>query len=457
MIDYVWPSTKESLVIRRIVFALLVCSLVAGQASAQNWSFDARKIALGSAGGDANLATQMIEEARNYRAIVLPFGLFQVLHDINKLDPTNDEFDLIRTMEYAASPIHYTFGRDTMDSGSRFVEDIRSATLHRDLNYYRGFVPANQPRAEGLAAPNWGRTIKIATGPGGAFQGVYVGAGPYFSMRSDVAIDPQLITILSSSSDVYLPNAEMHLGSANQGQMAVAITGGYRGRFALPNAVSDRDGIYVALNYNYLHGFQYDDVNLALRLDTDRTGLLTINPLLPIPLLVTRNKASPGTGLAVDFGIGTVVDRWDFGVGVNGIGNRINWKDVEQTTYSMRNPFLGDSTFVESVPLPLGEVRVVLPVNYRGTAGYNADAWSAVAEAGRGFGGNSFHGGYEYRFTRIDLRGGAGYTREMWNPAGGVGFNISERLALDVALYGNSANVERKRNPALAVSLRLNR
>ena len=33
--------------------------------------------------------------------------------------------------------------------------------------------------------------------------------------------------------------------------MAAAFTGGYRARFALPNATSDRDGIYVAVNYNY--------------------------------------------------------------------------------------------------------------------------------------------------------------------------------------------------------------
>jgi hypothetical protein len=159
-------------VVRKIVFGLLACSLVAGQASAQNWSFDARKIGLGSPGGDENLATQMIDEARNYGSVVLPFGLFQVMNDFDKLKPTNDQFDLIRTMEYAASPLHYTFGRNTTDSGSRFVEDIRNATLNRDLNYYRGFVPANQPPAEGLAAPNWGRTIKVAKGPGGAFSGV---------------------------------------------------------------------------------------------------------------------------------------------------------------------------------------------------------------------------------------------------------------------------------------------
>jgi hypothetical protein len=444
-------------VIRKIVFGLFACSLVAGQASAQNWSFDARKIGLGSPGGDENLATQMIDEARNYGSVVLPFGLFQVMRDFDKLKPANDQFDLIRTMEYAASPIHYTFGRDTTDSGSRFVEDIRNAALHRDLNYYRGFVPANQPPAEGLAAPNWGRTIKIARGPGGAFQGVYVGAGPYLSMRSAFAVDPQLITILSSPSDVYLPNTQMVLTNANRGQMAMAITGGYRGRFALPNAVSDRDGIYLAANYNFLRGFRYEDVSLGMRLDTDRTGLLTINPSLPSPLEVTRNSATSGTGRAVDVGAGLVIARWDFGFGVNGIGNRINWKDVEQTTYSLNNPFLGDSTFGESVAVPVAEARVELPVNYRGNVGYNADAWSAIAEVGKGFGGNSFHGGYEYRLGTIELRGGAGYTREVWNPAGGVGFNMNRRLALDVAVYGNAANVERKRHAAIAASLRFNR
>jgi hypothetical protein len=239
--------------------------------------------------------------------------------------------------------------------------------------------------------------------------------------------------------------------------MAMAITGGYRGRFALPNATSDRDGIYLAANYNFLRGFLYEDVSLAMRLDTDRTGLLTINPFLPSPLVVTRNNASSGTGRAIDVGAGLVIARWDLGFGINGIGNRIDWKDVEQTTYSMGNPFLGDSTFIETVPVPVGEARIELPVNYRGNIGYNADRWSAIAEAGKGFGGNSLHGGYEYRFGRLEVRGGAGYTREMWNPAGGVGLNMSPRVALDVALYSNSANIERKRHPAIAASLRFNR
>jgi hypothetical protein len=95
-------------------------------------------------------------------------------------------------------------------------------------------------------------------------------------------------------------------------------------------------------------------------------------------------------------------------------------------------------------------------VDYRGNVGYRADKWSAVAEAGKGYGGNSFHGGYEYRFDALAVRGGGIYSREMWNPTGGVGINLGPRVAVDVAMYGNAANIERKRHPAMAVSLRFN-
>jgi hypothetical protein len=449
---------------RTTVFGLLVCSLVAGQASAQNWSFDARKVALGSTGSGENLASRMIEDKNEYRAIVLPFGLFQVFRDFDKLNPTKDEFDVIRTAEYAASPLHYTFGRDSVEPGqtspttglNNFVTDIRSAQLSRDLNRYRGTAPSNQPRAEGLTAPSWGKTFRVKQGAGNAFQGVYVGAGPYLAMQTDVSFDQQLVDILGSAADVYVPNAQMRMGGTTRGQMAAAIIGGYRGRFALPAGTSDRDGVYVAANYNFLYGFRYEDINLAMRLDTDRTGLLTVNPLLPSPVVVSRDKADSGSGHALDVGIGVVMNRWETGFGVNGIANRINWTDVTRTTYSLANPFLGDSDFVESVPTLLGEREVELPVDYRGNVGYRADKWSAVAEARKGYSGKSFHGGYEYRFTTLAVRGGGLYSRGMWNPSGGVGINLGQRVALDVAMFANVANIERKRRPAVAVSLRFN-
>src|SRR5690349_531410 len=112
-------------------------------ASAQNWSFDARSAGLGGAGGSDNIATQMIEEQRDYRAIVLPFGLLQMLRDFGRFDPRSEEFDPVQSIEFAASPVHLVIGRGDTNSGqAAFVRDIRNAELSRDLRKYQGFTPA---------------------------------------------------------------------------------------------------------------------------------------------------------------------------------------------------------------------------------------------------------------------------------------------------------------------------
>jgi hypothetical protein len=442
---------------------LLVCAFLAGTggAAAQNWSFDARKIGLGSPGGGENLASRMIEEENDYRSIVLPFGLIQVFRDFDRLNPTKDEFDLVRTIEYAAAPLHYTIGRDASDSkADDFVVDILNSELSRDLNDYKGFVIVNQPPAAGLASTTWGKTFRVTEQPDGSFHGVYVGAGPYVSMSTTSFIDDRLTDILRADERLYVPFTQYTATNQTEGQLALAIAGGYRGRFAFAPGVglgTEREGVYVAVNFNYLNGFRYYDVDSRLRLDTDNVGLLTVNPLLPPPLFVSRLSSDSGTGMAIDVGVGTVINNWEFGFGANGIANRIDWTNVEQVNYFHANLLQGDSDLIESAPVILGDLTVELPIDYRATAGYDVDGWAAVAEFGRGLQGESFHGGGELRLGAIDLRGGAVYSREMWNPAGGIGLNMSPRVSLDVALYANSANAERKRNPAVAFSVRLNR
>ncbi len=127
---------------RLAALASIVWSASATAARAQNWSFDARQIALGSPVGGQNLASSMIADANGYRSIVLPFGLIQVIGDVNALNPSSDDFDLVRLMEDVASPIHYTFGRHSSNTGKDFVVDLRNAELNRDVSVYRGFAPS---------------------------------------------------------------------------------------------------------------------------------------------------------------------------------------------------------------------------------------------------------------------------------------------------------------------------
>ena len=69
------------------------------------------------------------------------------------------------------------------------------------------------------------------------------------------------------------------------------------------------------------------------------------------------------------------------------------------------------------------------------------ERWSAAAEVGQGFGGISFHGGLERSFKRIELRGGGRYTVKKWNPTGGIGFNLSPGVAIDVAAFGTNGTL----------------
>ncbi len=107
--------------------------------------------------------------------------------------------------------------------------------------------------------------------------------------------------------------------------------------------------------------------------------------------------------------------------------------------------------------MPFGGVRVELPIDYRANASYDAGPWAAYTELGTGLQGRSFGAGGEVRLGDIDLRAAAVYSRELWSPAGGIGVDLVGPLAVDLAVYANSANVARRRDPALAISLRFNR
>ena len=361
-------------------------------------------------------------------------------------------------MEYASSPLHYTIGRKACDSsepGAAFVNDIVNARLSPDLNTYRGFKPDSSIVAEGLANPSWGKTFTIASdASGGLVHGIYAGAGPYFSVQSQSLIDPTLIDVLASTTPVYRPNTRFMAGTVTASQMAMAITGGYRGRLPLMDTGNDADGVYVAANFHYLRGFRFDRFDLSTRLDTDAAGLITIQPTTS-PVSIDRVKSETGTGFALDFGAAVAMREWTFGFGASGVANRIEWDALEREQFVLQSLFAGGDFLEIDLPAPTAKQRVELPVNYTGNFGYRSERWGVESEVSHGFQGRNFHGGLEFRLPTVELRGGGRYSRNRSHPSGGAGFNFSPRFGIDVAAFGTSANIERRRDVAIAVSLRI--
>ncbi len=444
---------------------ILILHMMAPPLSAQSFSADARKIGMGALGG-GSAASRLIEEERSYRSIVVPFGLFQLLGNLDIFDPDSPEFDPVRVMEYAINPLHFTAARDAGDSGIAFINDMVNGQLNRDLNTYRGFVPASQLEAEGLAFFTFGKTIKVVEQENG-FQGFYIGAGPYLSVDTTLNIDQQLIDILSSDVALSFPNTTFNIGTLFSEQLALATTFGYRARVGLPGGAnqSDRDGLYLAIDYHYLYGFRYDDIDFDLQFDTEPSGLPLIFPnpgfvtLLPTttPLVIDRLSSTSGRGFAIDVAVSGVSDRWEVGGDVRGIANRMTWTDFEGERLQLGSLLQGLAFTDGPLPgaLPI-EREIKLPVNYGGNLAYSGPMWTALGEVSRGFQGTNFHAGLERRFGIIELRGGARHSRDRWHPTGGVGLNVLGRVSFDVAAFSTDTNVERARKLALAVSLRIN-
>ena len=428
------------------------------KAVAQGWETDARRIALGAVGGTTNVASKVIAGQRDYRTIVIPLGLIQVLRDIRVFDPRSDRFDLVKAIEYGSAPLHYIVGGSTSDSpgGRTLVVDIARAAVSRDLNAYRGFTPAQQPVAEGLAAPNFGGTIRLIGDDNGPFQGIYLGAGPYMSARTVGTIDDLIFNTLRSETDVYFPNRQTGMSNVTEGQVTLAFTGGYRGRFPGFTRGTEADGIYVGVDYHHLHGLRYENATTVLSLGTDNAGLLTLSPS-GAPLFINRTDSTSGRGFAVDLGFGVIAGPWEVALGVGGIANRTNWTDTHNRTYTLGNLFGGDNRFTRTQPVPSSDVRLTLPVDTRVSLSHHSERWSAVTEYGHGFQGNTFRSGAEYRLVVVDMRVGTIYTRDQWQPTAGVGLNIVPKVGIDLAVYGTSANAEKARKMAIAASVRISR
>ena len=350
----------------------------ANQVRAQNWSTDARSIALGS-GGTENVAGKMAQEEVQYRAIVIPLGLFQVLPDWSVFNPSSDEFDPVRAIEYASNPLHYIFGRETSSSSPQgmFVNDIVNAELNRDLNTYRGFQPATSIEAEGLASPSWGKTIRFRRDADGYFRRL-CRRGPVL-LRQDrrefrrAAGEPP-----RQPHRRYLPNTTFLVTDETTAQLALAITGGYRARLPLANRADARDGVYVAANYHYLLGFSYNDIAMDVRLI--RMQLVSSRSSRQRSRLRSADCTRPAAGASRS------ISAWQSSKTMGGRVRRQRHRQPDHVG-GCGGPILcaaepGGRRRLrrDHVPGIHGTAPDRFPVDYSANVGYSSDSWSAVSQ-----------------------------------------------------------------------------
>ena len=426
---------------------------VASDSAAQSFTADARSVGMGGDGKNDNIAASMVAPAFDYAVIPIPLGLIQVLGELDAFNPTSDDFDPAYAIESASNPLHYNFGRrsgSSDDAQQRFMRDLLNGELSRDLTTYSGFRLPPTVSAEGLASQAFGKTFKFTRRESGAFQGLFVGAGPYLSFQTTADFDDRLIDIFENGTRY--ANSSLRIDNQSNVQLAMSIVFGYRARLELPSGSGDRDGVYLAANYRYLKGFRYFEPDAAVRFDTDNAALLTVNPLTT-PFTVVDLEVKNGSGRAIDLGVQLVQGPWEFGGGVNGIANQIEWTDLTLKRFTLNSLITGGEFTEVEVATPLTSVTVELPVVTTGNVGYDAGDYAFRASVTRGFNGTSFHGGAERQFGSVAVRGGMRYSRDHWDPTYGFGFG--RRVALDVGFYSTHNNLQDKRQTSMAISVRI--
>jgi hypothetical protein len=303
-------------------------------------------------------------------------------------------------------------------------------------------------------AMNWGYTFKLQE-TARSFQSIYVGAGPYLAAQAYADFDTEFQELLNSSTGRSMTSRSMLLGGGETDQLALDIIGSYRARFPLfaYDGASTRNGMYVMANYHHLQGFRLDEFDATLQLETDANGLLVPDPP-DAPFKLQWLTSSKGVGLAMDFGVAFVIDRWDFGAGVSGVANRINWRDITRHEVALVS-LLNQNEFAH-VKFPRTNLtsQIELPLTYSGDLSYHWDAWSAYTEYSKGLGGSNFRTGLEYRLGTFELRGAGRFSQGSWYPSAGFGYNLTRTFGVDAALYGTRTFLEKEPHLGLAISLR---
>lgn len=420
-------------------------------ARAQTWNIDARVVGLGGIGGEQNIFTSGLASSRGDRSLALPFGLFRLLQQRQIFDPRSADFNPLRALAFAASPMHAPLAGGTSAAADLFATDVRNGTVSRDLNQYRGFTP-HAFQAARLIAPRWGHTFAIGSRqPDAALtHHLYLGAGPHLALRTAVDVNGPFSDFLYAANANYVRNGQLSLANQTTGQMAIAITGGYRGSYRLGGDTR----LHVMVNVNHLRGLRYESADVALTFQTDLQGLVSTSGG-GAPLTIDRRTSTRGVGRSADVGFGVEKGRWEVGVSGQNIGNRMTWRDASRRTYAMANVTGLRSQFAISAPTSLGTIVEALPEAYRANLSYRFGTTQLQLEAGREGDRRAVRGGVEHTVGRFELRGAASLLNDAWQPSVGVSVPLTRRFWADTALFSSTANLEMRRQYSLALSLRV--
>ena len=263
-----------------------------------------------------------------------------MLEDCDIYNPNSPKFDPIRAIEYAASPIHYIVGRDTTRRRQAlFVSDLRNATFSRDLTRYTRIRAGEQrPRPkDSRRRTGAGRSSSIAMGAA-AIRASTSARGPTCRCQDhatfDAAADQRPVDRRQRRERDDADHQRRHGpgGARRDSRLSRPLRVGRR------DQGSQRDGLYVAANFNYLRGFLYENDVLTVNLVTDRHGPARTRSRTSRSSIRTP-AAAPATRSISASASSSTSGR--SALARTAIANRIDWTGVTAADVPPRQPAVG--------------------------------------------------------------------------------------------------------------------
>lgn len=431
--------------------ALAAAVLVPAPLQAQ--TFSARRMAMGGVvlagagpGADAaNVAYRAVPAAApGPTSLSLPLGLVPFLAHLPTFDPNDPRFNVYELAnDLYNPPWNLQLSSPPAPSNDITVEIARNS-LAIDLGDVADVFPHDHSV---LGATINGPAYTFAFRP----LPLFVGAGPLVEYDNDLRLDPALDHALHGGA--FAPNTTYGLTDRGQAQAAAGVQLGWAQ--SVLGAGDPRKGgsaLYAGMRVKLMRGLAYGSADNALSFATSDT-LFGTSPIA-VHYDATLRDAGPdggGFGRGLDLGAVWVAGGMEFGLGVNDIGTRIDWK-VRESVVS-RDSVTGQT--VQQVIDPSAAFTSTVPVTVTANALVPVGPWTLAADVQRDVNATLGHAGIERWLGLWALRaGGSVDANRMVQGSLGTGVRFG-RIGLDLALASHSRNVTRARALELGAGVSL--
>jgi len=402
----------------KICTCLTLFLVGSGAGNASGLTFDARRVGMGGVflnhNGDAQLSNPAflaLVKPDTPLSIPVPLGLIQLAANFPVLDPDDPDFDPVHIANLLLNPPFHLqlVTPDFTTSEANVTVDISQDLLLIDLGDLQVYIPT-EPVDPGIFSM---RSPRV----GMAFHDWHFTVSPLLIGEGKVTLSDNMIAALAEA-EAFESNTRYEV-FAEGSFAAMASINASHGRRLPYDLLGEDNPIFVGAAFKYLMGWGYVDTQTEVAIitsdpvfDTDNPPDLEFTSIIRSSHPEGGSYGPTGRGFGFDMGVLAMVDRYEFGIGIQDVWSRITWEaEVERWKYNENYDEIRKKTLV-----PFEHYRQYIPRTFTFSVAYRDKPFREEAKQKEGYiiasnfdvqGGNfRMHLGGEFFYRNFPLRAG---------------------------------------------------